>query len=499
MPLLTGNSCTLEKPIMANFSFNFVDGHDVQTPFRISAANGNKQIEVKCETVLRILPGKRMVCSGTSHGRRVVVKIFLESKRAEKHLLREKRGYIYLQNAGIDCPEILFQGQTKPGGHSLLVFEEIYPAVGFDSVWVEAGNDEHRAALLQQIIAVIAAQHKAGLYHDDMHLGNFLFSGSALYTIDGAAIHYQSNGLNQRRSIENLALLFAQLYPKFDFLIPGAFQVYLEKRQWQFSSGLYNKLIRKIRSQRSYRKKKYLKKIFRQSSAYICKKSRKDFLICDRKLYGQAMADFFKDPDSFIDSAKLLKDGHSSTVALVEVDGQLLVMKRYNIKSTKHAVLRAPRPSRAWKSWENAHHLSLLGIETPKPVAMLEKRFGPFRSMAYYITEFVDGTGFNELLSSGNLDEDLIECLAGQFVSFLQLLADQSVAHGDLKASNFILSDKKLVVLDLDAMTRYRNPFKLRDKIQKDCRRLLKNFQNFPEIHEQFQSHLQKKGFRFVF
>ncbi|MBW1746795.1 MAG: hypothetical protein JRJ25_11240 [Deltaproteobacteria bacterium] len=87
------------------------------------------------------------------------------------------------------------------------------------------------------------------------------------------------------------------------------------------------------------------------------------------------------DPDSVIDSSRLLKEGNSSTVALAEVNGKLLVIKRYNIKNFIHALKRYLRNTRAWTSWRNAHRLELLGIPTPKPIAFLERRWGPFRSV----------------------------------------------------------------------------------------------------------------------
>lgn len=475
-------------------SFDPAAGRNILTPFRINAKQGHRCIEVICTNVLRVLPAKRLVCSGTCGGDQVVVKIFLNRKRAEKHCLWEQKGLLALKKAGIAAPKILFQGHLDPGGSPVIMLEKIDPAVGLDKAWVEARSLKQRAELLQHVIEVIADQHASGFWHDDMHMGNFLFSGKTLYTIDGGAVCTRKTGhpLSPKKSVENLALFFAQIYPEFDSLIPDAFRVYVLKRQWQQADKINNLLFRQIHLRRRLREKAYLKKIYRESSSHVCRKNRHEFLLCDRRLYTEKMAGFLKNPDAFFDENNLLKNGNSSTVALVRVDGRSLVVKRYNIKNAWHAFARAFRPSRAWVCWRNAHRLILLGIATPAPVAVLEKRFGPLRSGAYYITEHVSGTNMQELLCSGGKVAESQEMTARLFKQFLQTLANASAAHGDLKASNFLLSDEKLVVMDLDAMRKYQNRLSLKRKLKKDCRRLLKNWQDKPEIYKRFSRQLEK-------
>jgi len=64
---------------------------------------------------------------------------------------------------------------------------------------------------------------------------------------------------------------------------------------------------------------------------------------------------------------------------------------------------------------------------------------------------------------------------------------DGLIIHGDLKATNFIFSDDTIMVIDLDAMRSHRwvSPVFCR-KFKKDCRRLLENWKDLPEIEKQF-------------
>jgi len=469
-------------------------GHSLEIPFRALLESDNQHIELICSRILRILPGKRLVCSGEYNGQDVVVKFFLDSRRAEKHCAREEKGIRALKEAGIKTQPLMFKCLLKPGCEPVLVFRMIDRANDFTEVWKQVRSDDRHAELLGQIISIIADQHEAGLTHDDLHMGNFILSGNDIYTIDGGAVNVRHRGkpLSESKSLENLGLFFAKIYPRFDRLVPDAFNMYLEKRAWPKNTVLCNRLTKEIRHQYKKNKKKYLKKIYRECSAFICQKSWNRFLVYDRNYNTEKMVRFLADPDVLIDVNRLIKNGNTATVALVEVNGQLLVVKRYNIKNIWHALRRCSRPSRAWNSWRNAHRLALLGISTPKPIALLEKRWGPFRSKAYFITEYVDGIDVYHLLHSDKVKEIQHQDLVKQFGELLQQLANAFISHGDFKATNFIYSGGKLIVTDLDAMYEHRFAIKFRREFRRDCKRLMKNWRDLPKIYKMFRDQLSR-------
>ena len=467
-------------------------GRCIEIPFRAVLESDNQNIELTCSRILRILPGKRLVCSGEYNGQDVVVKFFLDSRRAEKHCAREEKGMRALKEAGIKTSSLQFKGFLKPGGQPVLVFRMIDRAIDFTEAWKHVRSDNRRSELLMQIVSIIADQHEAGLIHDDLHMGNFLLAGNDIYTIDGDAINVRHKGkaLSEVKSLANLGLFFAQIYPLFNHLVPDAFNVYLEKREWSRNTVTYNRLIKEIRHKHKKRKKKYLKKIYRECSAFICQKSWDRFLVYDRSYNTGKMVRFLTDPDTLIDTNRLLKDGNTATVALVEVDCQRLVVKRYNIKNTWHAFKRSPRPSRAWKSWRNSHRLALLGIPTPKPIAFMEKRWGPFRSRAYFITEYVEGIHLHRLLRSGAMTEKNLKGLVERFVRMLQLFVDASLSHGDFKATNFLVAGEQIWVIDLDGMREHRFRWPFRQAFKRDCKRFMENWVNLPEVEKTFEIHL---------
>jgi tRNA A-37 threonylcarbamoyl transferase component Bud32 len=195
------------------------------------------------------------------------------------------------------------------------------------------------------------------------------------------------------------------------------------------------------------------------------------------------LAPLMADPDAWLEQGVPLKRGRSATLARVELEGRKLVIKRYNIKSAGHALSRAWRPSRAWHSWVEAHRLRFLGIPTPRPLALIERRLGPLRGRAWLITEYCAGPNLQERLTG----EQTLPAEIGEAVRrlFTQLAAAR-IGHGDLKASNFICSGNELCVLDLDAMRQFDNEAAWRKAWQKDRARFLRNWSEGSALQREF-------------
>jgi tRNA A-37 threonylcarbamoyl transferase component Bud32 len=469
-------------------------GREVKVPFRVTLQGNEGPAELICSQVVRILPEKRLVCFGEWNRQQVVAKFFMDPKSAKRHCTREERGLNALIDAGIKAPAQVFKGMLSPDGFPVLGLQRITSAKDFLTVWEQAGSTDKRAGLLRRAMAVIAAQHEAGLKQDDPHLKNFLWTEDALFTIDGDAVNTRGLGkpLTIPESLENLGLFFAQFYPRFDGLFPGAFVLYAEHRTWPVDDDLSARLLKSICSQRNSRKKTYLKKIYRECSAFVCQRAWNRFTVCDRVFYNEAMARFLSGPDHLMNSGRFLKKGNTSTVVIVEVDGRDMVVKRYNIKNPWHGFKRSFRLTRAWISWRNAHRLASFGISTPRPIALVEKRLGPFRSTAYFITEYSDGIDAYSLFHSGKIKEINRERIVESFRQLLQQLADASISHGDSKATNYIVASDGISITDLDAMREHRFRGAFCHAFRRDLGRFMRNWSDLPEIRDIFREELKK-------
>ena len=218
-------------------------------------------------------------------------------------------------------------------------------------------------------------------------------------------------------------------------------------------------------------------------------------MVVRREFEDEAMLGFVADPDASISSSRLLKDGRSSTIGFIKVGNKGLMAKRYNIKDFAHSLRRCFRPTRASVSWVNAHRLRLIGIPTPMPIAFVEKRWGPFRSTSYFISEYIEGINAHEFFRSGQYQAPDLSASIEHFISLFQSLADARVSHGDMKATNFILAENKIFVTDLDSMREHRFEWLFRRAFERDIKRFMKNWEDLPEVAKDFQKRLSQLRF----
>ncbi len=459
-------------------------------PFTTSLSPAAQNDPLRCERLLRCLPGKRLVFQGTWRQKTVLVKLFLDPVSARRHWAREKAGCEAMMASGAPCPELLLAGQLDDGV-PVLLFEFLPEAKTALELWSELEDRQQRANFMQQLVTVVGILHDSGLVQQDLHLGNFLFSDQRLYAIDGDAIDVrnQNSPLDLEASSGNLALFFSQFTPDFDELMEEAVSLYALQRNLAVSELLHRVSI-ELPQVRRRRRHKYVEKCYRSCSEFVRFMQAGYVSISRRDQQGETLTRFLDDPDRFMASGDLLKDGNSSTVVRVRSDDCDWVIKRYNIKSLRHALSRCLRPTRAWVSWGNAHRLKISGIETPRPVALLEKRIGPLRSTGYYVCDFVAGVDAEEYFQDATLDDVAKKQVAEGFVRLFGLFRKLNIVHGDCKATNFLLNKGEPWVLDLDAMHECSSPAQFEKLFRADIDRFLRNWSSQPALQRWFERRL---------
>lgn len=458
-------------------------GRRIQTPFSVTIRRDKRNEELIFTKVLRLLPAKRIVGVALLDGKEYLVKTYL-GRSCARYVRRERAGVSLIVKSGVLTPRLMWHAYLADGCGEVLAFEYLTDAVSLDDCWRKAEGAETKVEILTRAMVIIGKLHNHGVVQNDIHLANFLLSGQKLYTIDGGDVAMRSAlPLAERTSLRNLGMFFAQFYPRYDDLVHLLLTAYEAERGWNKVSDRLRIIGDVIQMSREKRKRLCISKAFRECTRFICKSSFKRFEVCERKACSPQMELLLADPDSMIEQGELLKDGNSSTVALVRVDGRPLVIKRYNIKNFWHRARRLFRHSRAWHSWANACRMEFLGIPSVKPVALIENRFGPMCGTAYFVTEYVEGMDALKWLHSINNPNAEIEALS----SILHDLSDSRISHGDLKATNFVISPDGPVILDLDAMREHRNGESFQRAFRRDMDRFMQNWQDRPELMNRFE------------
>jgi tRNA A-37 threonylcarbamoyl transferase component Bud32 len=452
-------------------------GRQPPAPFSVELDDGRR---LTLHRLLRTLPGKRLTGVGELDGHPVLAKLFIAARGSERHWRQERRGLEALLMQDIATPRLLAAGSLKGGGHYLLTeFLEGAQALTVPSPLPPAGEEKGEwAAVLQRLTLVfetLGRLHARGLSQDDPHLGNFLLHGGRLLVIDGEAIRQAQSGrpLAEADAVKNLSLLLAQLpSAQMEEALPVLLAAY--RTGHPAMAGDPRRLRREIALARQWRLRKALDKCLRDCSRFKVDR-RHDRFVAVLREEAECLAPLIADPDLWLEAGTPLKLGRTSTLALVEHAGRRLVIKRYNIKSAGHALARFWRPSRAWHSWIEGHRLRFLGIATPRPLALIERRLGPLRGRAWLVMEYCEGPSLQQTLAAhtdGGAPSGVMEAVRRLFAAF----AAERISHGDLKASNFLCRGDELVVLDLDAMRQHDSAAAWRKAWATDRARFLRNW-----------------------
>ncbi|PCJ25447.1 MAG: hypothetical protein COA96_07375 [SAR86 cluster bacterium] len=462
-------------------------GRNISTPFYLSLSQVPKGQDIlKIESILRLVPGRRLVALAQWNGKQVIAKLFFHARHFKRNMRRDLEGINQLIQSDIPTPALLMQGLMEDQRGGVLITEYLHHgtplAVLFDNADSETTKDE----VMSLAIKLIAQCHQSGICQSDIHLDNFMRWGERVYLLDGGGIVSEEGGLDSKARLQNLALFFAQFSIAGDEKITSLLQIY-QNHTSVISDNDNAGFHEQVKLARRQRLSKFERKLFRSTSASGSERSIRKFCVYDRSIYSPELERFIENPDAYIKPENMLKKGNSSTVALVKIDDRDYVLKRYNIKNFWHGLSRSCRPSRAHHSWRNASVLEMLGIGTAHPYLFIEERlFWIFRRRAYFLCERVLGEDLGTQWKNANLineqKENLVQDkfkeVADLFRQLFERMSDYRISHGDMKATNFIIRDKQLVVLDLDSMKRHKSLNTFQRSIEADLVRFQKNWIN---------------------
>jgi tRNA A-37 threonylcarbamoyl transferase component Bud32 len=442
-----------------------------QVPFGISTDTDAQTLI--CTKILRIIPGKRIVCKAVLRGADVIAKFFLDTVHSGRHIEREVQGLKAFNAAGIPTPQIIAE-LTIANSITVLVTEYLSNAKSPCSLLKLPAETNDSTEVLKQFFTLLAKFHKAGLAQNDLHLDNFLLKDNVLYAIDAANLKNTKLPLSTDAALDNLALFFSQFDQDYYSILLDALESYHNANPNIAIDR--QEIIARAKAKRQKIWEKVSKKYFKNCTTIVRKSNCRQLILCKRNYYKNQFIDFLNNPDTFLEKSILLKDGNSSTVGVVEIEGCKYVVKRFNIKNFIKLIRRQLPPSRAQRNWLLGHLLIFNNFKTPEPIAMIEKRYGPFRTVGYIVTEFVNAPDVRLSLSEAEGNQTKQREITNCFVSTLKKLHTRKITHGDLKNTNFLCADGELYIVDLDAMKLHKSRLTLERAIQRDCQRLVQNY-----------------------
>ncbi|WLI07231.1 lipopolysaccharide kinase InaA family protein [Pseudomonas sp. FP597] len=469
-------------------------GRTLSLPLTLDLADAVGPGQLQLLSLLRVLPGERYVGAAVWRGRAVLAKLLVGSKAA-RHFQRELTGVRLLAEHGLTTPRLLADG-LQDGEGGWLLFEFLEGAESLADAWqaVEALPPlaDEQTAVLAEALGAIAQMHSKGLWQEDLHLDNLLRQDGKLYLIDGAGIRVEEAGkpLSRNRVLENLGVFFAQLPKNLEPFTEELLVYYLlGNSEHALPLQALEKQVRKVSA---WRLKDFLNKVGRECTLFSVVRGAFG-LRAIRREEEPAMLPVLEQADALLDRGHLYKTGGAASVAKVEVAGRPLVIKRYNIKGFAHWLKRFWRPSRAWHSWREGNRLAFLGIATPKPLAVLEKRVFWLRSRAYLITEYLPGPDiierFAPYIDNGDVPEN--ELLALDHL-FAQLIGER-ISHGDFKGHNLFWHEDRWALIDLDSVCQHSSAASFAPAYARDRARFMRNWPQDSALYQLIDQRLPRQ------
>lgn len=432
-------------------------------------------------SLVRLVPNKRLVCKAHWRQTPVFAKIFIGDKAAQ-YASRDERGAAYLLSAEVNSPSLLASVQIADSDGLVLIYQAIENSINVQDAYHQIAT-ENVGLFMALLVKVVASLHQSKLMQTDLHLQNFLLKDEDLYVLDGDGIR-QYTDLSDQQAQRNLAVLLS----KFDPIdcrqqLAAMLQTYQAVRpDVNMKADEIAQLIHHYRSKATsdYADKKVLRTctdvaVTRTSQYFLAQATQFESVTLPKNVTGY---------DALVTSGEALKRGNTATVALANIDGDLAVIKRYNIKSLSHLFGRLFRKTRASVSWSNAHRLKLLNIPTPAPIALYEKRyFGLLRGQAYFVSAYVDAPDMQTFFTQSATAPLLIQKTVTLFYRMHLLW----LSHGDTKATNIkVFEGSQPMLIDLDSMRQHTSESTARRAHIRDLKRFMRNWEAKTELYDAF-------------
>ena len=329
-------------------------------------------------------------------------------------------------------------------GESYYLSEAIGTGVSFIE---EVAKSKEPHAIIELAMTVRKFQ-EAGLFHRDLHAGNFLWDGDSLFLTDlhrTKIVKFLS--LNQR--LWNFAHLFHSLRTTWG-----------EREQLQFLDRYFEGMSdgskkREILFQRIYPTMDRLRKRQWRSRTKRCLKESTEFRVQKEK--GIC---YFHRRDFPLDRLKRVMEEHQALVrerssSLVKYSPEVIVSilnnegERIGIKQFCHPhfwgrVKEYFRRSKGLKAWIAANGMRVRGIPSLKPLALVEKkdRIG-LRESFLFMEAPAEDQEMDRYILEGFEGLNRKRFFIKTFARWLDGLHKMSLYHRDMKTCNILVSEKE--------------------------------------------------------
>ena len=296
-----------------------------------------------------------------------------------------------------------------------------------------------------ELVKAVLRMHNTGLFHQDLHAGNFLWDGESLFLVD---LHRSRliRSLSMRQRLWNIAQLFHSLrtvwgredYETFLFQYFGGDSVFPKKKE-EYLQRVYFDMDRLQKRQWKSRTKRCLK----ESTEFSVKEEkgatyyhRRDFPY-DRleKAREQHLSIAQETPHL------LLKQSPEVLVSIFYEGESRICVKQYAYLQGWERLKERFRRSKGLKAWLGGYGLQVRGVSSIKLLGLMERKrcLGKVESLLFMEAPET-GEEMDRFLCKGFHGSKEKRDLVAAFAGWLASLHQKGIYHQDMKACNILVS-----------------------------------------------------------
>jgi tRNA A-37 threonylcarbamoyl transferase component Bud32 len=387
----------------------------------------------------------------TTLAERLGVLLFPSRAKAEWNALHKMR----LLGFETPVPVAYAQGKTGEGHTSILVTAAIEDAPNLREA-LQLLSPDRRLQLAKSLGVQLRVLHDRGIYHRDMQPGNFFVrpagSGFKFYFLDLHKAVFGAN-VSARRRARDLAQLVFNLATfcdseVIDALLAGYSGAEVGRR-------FARRVKRKAGKLQAARKRSRARRCLKNSSRFAVERVGNLRIYLRREL----------PKDVVMAALEKYRASGERVVAGPGVPFYIKEIQSAGLYQNFKDLFQRPRGRRAWHA---ANALTLRGILTPRPLALVEERFAGLLRRSYLITEFVTSPQtlaqyVHEKFVMGNPPSSELQAFSRKLTRAVAALYKESIYHSDLKASNILVRAEsgkapEFYFTDLDGIQLWRKP-----------------------------------------
>ncbi len=366
---------------------------------------------------------------------------FFPSKGRKEFLIASQLG-----REDLNVPKPLgWMEKTRSG----LVEESYYlsQAIGTGVSLIDDVSGSKAPKTIHQLASTVWKFQDAGLYHQDLHAGNFLWQDESFFLTD---LHRSRmvRHLSEKQKRWNLAHLFHSLRSAWGEGEQLQFLSYYEEENVSESQK------REILFQKIYPVMSRLQKRQWRSRTKRCLKESTDFSVHTEK-----GARYFHRRDFPVDflkkllekhrdlvrknSSSLIKNAPEVVVSILENRGKTICLKQFRYSGFLDRLKEHFRHSKGMKSWLAANGMIARGLPSLKPLALFERknRLG-LKESVLFMEALPENQEMDRYILKGFANVSRKRRFLQAFARWLGQVHAMGVYHKDMKTCNLLVSER---------------------------------------------------------